>query len=282
MTDQEFRLNVFRRASLCRNFEEETYKYAEKKTFKSPIYLSAGQEFIPATIAEVWSTATGKPLIFAQHRAHSTYLSFGGDPSDLIDELLGRETGCARGMAGSPSIQCKSIRMFGHDGYIGSEVPIAVGACFASREYTITFMGDAAAEEDYVLSSLGWAATKNLPMLFVVEDNNLSVLTEKKVRRSWNIVDVARGFGMLANEIDDDPLLIREALNSYDDGMDDTLLLNIKTDRLFWHAGAGVDPYTKRDRYALELKDLGEEAQKIHDETKQYVEALWVSRLEKR
>ena len=46
------------------------------------------------------------------------------------------------------------------------------------------------AEEDYVLSALGWAATKNLPILFVVEDNNLSILTEKKVRRVWEMDDV--------------------------------------------------------------------------------------------
>ena len=30
-----------------------------------------------------------KPLIFAQHRCHSTYLSFGGNMDDLIKELLG-------------------------------------------------------------------------------------------------------------------------------------------------------------------------------------------------
>ena len=42
-------------------------------------------------------------------------------------------------------------------------------------------MGDASAEEDYVLGALGWASTKKLPILFIVEDNNLSILTEKKL-----------------------------------------------------------------------------------------------------
>ena len=41
-------------------------------------------------------------------------------------------------------------------------------------------MGDASAEEDYALGALGWASTKELPILFIVEDNNLSILTEKK------------------------------------------------------------------------------------------------------
>ena len=69
--------------------------------------------------------------------------------------------------------------MFGHDGHMGTQVPIGVGACFTSKKPTIIFMGDAAAEEDYVLGALGWASTKKLPILFIVEDNNLSILTEK-------------------------------------------------------------------------------------------------------
>ena len=42
------------------------------------------------------------------------------------------------------------------------------------------FVGDAAAEEDYFLTAIGWAVTKKLPIWFIVEDNNLSILTRKK------------------------------------------------------------------------------------------------------
>ena len=275
--NNEFKLNVFRRAALCRNFEEKVFEYANKKIFKSPIYLSAGQEFIAATLSEIYKEV--KPLLFAQHRAHSTYLSFGADPIKLIDELLGKDTGCANGMAGSPSIQGKEIDMFGHDGLIGTEVGIAVGACFASKQFTITFMGDAAAEEDYVLSAIGWAATKKLPILFIVEDNNLSVLTEKKVRRSWDITRVSSAFGIHSKSIDDIPELIHAELITWD--KKSPMLLNINTERLFWHSGAGIDPYEKRDRYALEMKEIGKDAEIIHNELKIYVENLWKERLDR-
>ena len=68
-----------------------------------------------------------KPWIFGQHRCHSIYISFGGDKSKLIDELLGKKTGCNRGMGGSASISSKEINMFGHDGLMGSNGPIGVG-----------------------------------------------------------------------------------------------------------------------------------------------------------
>ena len=61
----------------------------KNKLFKVPIYLSAGQEYISATIAQVMISAGITPDIFIQHRGHSTYLSYEAPPEELIDELLG-------------------------------------------------------------------------------------------------------------------------------------------------------------------------------------------------
>ena len=47
--------------------------------------------------------------------------------------------------------------------------------------------------------------TKKLPIWFIVEDNNFSILTEKKVRRNWEIDNVARSFGLKAFDVEDDP-----------------------------------------------------------------------------
>ena len=85
----------------------------------------------------------------------------------------------------------------------------------STRKPTIVFVGDSAAEEDYSLSAIGWAVTKKLPILFVIEDNNLSILTEKKVRRSWEMSDVATGFGMKHSyNISDNPLVIKEHMKN--------------------------------------------------------------------
>ena len=196
MKINKYELDVFKKASLCRNFELEVCNNLENNNIKFPVYLSAGQEFISASIAVIINNLNVEPLIFAQHRCHSVYLSFGGNIVSLIDELLGKKTGCTYGMGGSASIHSLKINMYGHDGHMGTQVPIAVGACFSSKKPTVVFIGDSAAEEDYVLAALGWASTKNLPIVFIVEDNNLSILTKKKVRRNWNIHDVAKSFKM--------------------------------------------------------------------------------------
>lgn len=235
------------RACRARAFELETAKaHAAGKLAPAPIYLSIGTEHVAALASahfQDWH-------IFAQHRCHSWYLSYGGCPKLLIYELLGRD-GCAGGMGGSASLQwppgplgvnrldCNQPgRMWGHSGLLGDQIPIAAGLALATGKNTLVVLGDAAAEEDYVLATLGFAASKKLPILFLVEDNNLSILTKKDVRRSWSIVEVARGFGLAAWEINGDAASVAQKLSTID-----TLpaLININVHRHLWHAGSGSD-----------------------------------------
>jgi len=275
MNNPAFRMRVFKTASLCRNFEDAVFYHLNEKNIKFPTYMSAGQEYIPATLSQIYKDLD--PALFAQHRGHSWYLAFGGDMVKLIDELLGRPTGCAYGMGGSASIHCPEINMFGHDGLMGSQVPISVGYCYSSRKPTIAVMGDASAEEDYALGAIGWASTKNLPILFVVEDNNLSILTEKRKRRNWAMHDVAKAFQMRGYDLTDDPL---EILNHCGRSIDSPRLLNINTNRLYWHAGAGIDDPDTFDRYKHEMLALGDEAAEIHETTKEMVNQVWLKQLE--
>ncbi|MDC0059709.1 thiamine pyrophosphate-dependent enzyme [Pelagibacteraceae bacterium] len=278
MKNKNFRLKVFKKASYSRHFEELVVKNIKLKNINIPTYVSAGQEFISATISTICENIKIKPLLFGQHRCHSIYLSFGGDRKKLADELLGKNSGCTKGMGGSASIHSKKINMYGHDGLMGSNGPIGVGACFATKKPTIIFLGDAAAEEDYVLGSLGWASTKKLPLLVVVEDNNLSILTKKKVRRNWEMDDVAKSFKMEAYNTDDNPL----SLLKYTKGLfKKPRLLNIRTNRIYWHAGAGKDSEDTFDRYKNEKKLLGKSANEIDEKIKKEMENLWAIQLEK-
>jgi len=273
----EFKLETFKKASLCRHFENQVYKVSQSKHIKFPFYLSAGQEYIAASIYTILEEKGIDTNVFIQHRGHSHYLCKGADPIQLIDELLGRKTGCAGGMGGSASIHSHEKNIFGHDGLMGSQVPIAVGHAYETRKPTIVVMGDASAEEDYVLGALGWASTKNLPILFIVEDNNLSILTEKKMRRNWEMDKIALGFRMEAANINDDPLVIEAFLKDYN--FEYPMLLNIKTHRKYWHSGAGQDG-NEFDRYENELKSLGDEGKKIDEENKLFIEKLWQQQLE--
>lgn len=273
-------LAIFKQTCFNRFFEFEVKKAYDRGLMKLPIYLSVGQEHIPAAIASVFSDC----LIFAQHRAHSVYLSFGGDPRQLIDELLGRPSGCARGMGGSASIHSPQIGMFGHSGLMGDQVPIAVGAALGSGKPVLTVMGDAAAEEDYIYGALGFAVTKKLPVLFVCEDNDLSILTRTAIRRSWTLSGLAQGLGLPAVDITDDPWLIAHHVGTLAAQL--PALINIRTCRGLWHAGTGCDGPPEWDRFALIKESLSElglatEAAEIESESERTVQNLWAEQLRK-
>ena len=84
----EYRLEVFKKASLCRHFENKVFELSKEKIINYPVYLSAGQEFIASSLSTICNDLGLKPDIFIQHRGHSTYLAFGGSIDLLILELL--------------------------------------------------------------------------------------------------------------------------------------------------------------------------------------------------
>jgi TPP-dependent pyruvate/acetoin dehydrogenase alpha subunit len=267
-------LSVFEKMCISQQFELWTKKAYDQKLIRVPIYLSLGQESVAASLA----VSFPKPYIFGQHRSHDLYLSYGGNPEALVDELLSKPTGCARGMGGSASIHSPKIGMFGHSGLVGDQIPIAVGFALGKNKKTLAVLGDGSAEEDYVLGALGYASHRKLPVLFVCIDNNLSVLTEVKVRRNWKIADVAKGFGMKSADIMDDPELIIKKVNELQKSL--PALINIHTERHLWHSGTGVDGPPKWNRYEMfknKLCRLGfkREADRIEKSSSKKVESWW-------
>lgn len=273
------RLNIYKKMYRSKICEEYIITNVENKNIKYPVYLSIGQESISSAIIEALGN---KHYVFAQHRCHSTFLSLGGDVLKLRDELLGLPTGCSNGKAGSNCLQIheNSINMFGHHGLIGENVPQAVGACLGSGRDTLCFVGDGAIEEDYIYPSLGFAVTHNLPITFICEDNDLSILTTTETRRNWDITKVSDSLGIPSVNMSDDPWSIYLTILNMRKKYDGPIFMNIKTCRMRWHAGVGTDDMAEWDRFTL-IKDqlcaqgLQEEIENIENEINIEMEKVW-------
>jgi hypothetical protein len=259
---------IFIQSHFCRTFELEVAKAIKDKLITLPTYLSVGQETIPATLAKLFPNYK----VFAQHRCHSYYLCFGGSPKDLARELL-ELPNYMNGMCGSASIYIPD-KMFGHDGLLGSNAPIAVGYAEATQQPVLCVLGDAAAEEDYVLGAIGRAATTKAPVLFIIEDNNLSIATEKKFRRKWNVLEVAESLGVAAFDgFNGQPHNIISSLgHPY---LQLPALMNIRCCRHLWHAGAGQDSEPEWDCLSALAKDLPESASTYIKKNNIYIQDLW-------
>lgn len=237
LISEDTALRIYSRIVRAREMDLHVIQAVEEKKVIAPVYLSLGQEAIAATLAEF----INGEMIFTQHRSHDLYLSIGADLKEFRDELLGLPTGFSGGRAGSSCLRYmkEGIRLIGHHGLIGENVPQAVGASLASGEKVFCTFGDGAAEEDYVLESFGYAVTKKLPILFVCMDNNLSILTTIEERRSWDLAKVANGFGMAAYDISDCPWTLYNIISKWDEKT--PLLINARVCRERWHSGIGID-----------------------------------------
>lgn len=276
---RERSLEMFQRMCEIRAFDLHARQAQMDKQVEALIYLSVGQE---ATAAAVSMSMRGA-WVLGQHRAHSVYIAFDGNRAALVDELLGMDSGCCRGMGGSPPIQDIAKRIIGHNGLIGDQVPVATGVALGDPgSKVVVFFGDGAAEEDYIYPSFGFAASRRLPILFICEDNDLSVLTPTADRRNWSLTNVAAGFGMKAVDIADDPWLIDHWTRELSTQL--PAVLNIRTCRELWHVGVGSDGPPEWNRYELTKQVLCEmqltrEVEDIETATLEKTRALWQERL---
>lgn len=269
-------LRIYYKIYYIRAFEKNVIDAVKDGRITYPVYLSLGQEALAVALSEIM----GNFQIFAQHRAHDIFLAFGGKPEKLRDELLGRETGSSGGRAGSNCLQIheNGIDMYGHHGLIGENVPMAVGAAIGNGRQTLAVFGDGAAEEDYIYPSLGFAVTRNLPISFVCLDNNLSILTEKNVRRNWELFHITEALKIPSVDITDCPFSIIDVLHKLD--LTKPIFLNCRVCRERWHVGVGIDGKRAWERNEIIRHDiiqigLEKKVQEIESNIDEKMKELW-------
>jgi len=278
----EVKLRVFRRMCLARTFNSvmvECIKGGGEAKERIRVNLSTGQESVAAAIIE----AVGHYQFCIQHRSADIYLCIGAPPEKLRDELLRLDTGCMRGLAGSDVHYVSDgpnpkIRLYGFTGFTGENIPVGVGMALGNKEKTCVLFGDGGAEMDYALQAYGFAVTHKLPILFICNDNNYSVLSPVQKRRSWKLVDVTKGFGLPSYDVADDPFTIINKIKELENNL--PALINVRTNRDFWHVGVGVDGPPEWNRYEIvkkQLRDIGLESEviKIETDIESEMRGLW-------
>jgi len=147
--------------------------------------------------------------ITSTHRGHGHMIAKGGDYRKMMAELYGRRTGQCLGRSGSLHIADRSIGMLGANGIVGDGNPIAVGAGYSIRlrgtkQVVVSFFGDGATNQGTFHESLNMAASWDLPVVFVIENNGLScgTITESVCRVLRNLGDRAVAYGIPGENID--------------------------------------------------------------------------------
>lgn len=179
--------------------EEIARRYPEGK-MRCPTHLSVGQE---AVAAAVGLALRQDDLAVSGHRAHAHYLGKGGSLKAMLAEIYGKVTGCSRGKGGSMHLIDEVAGFMGSTAIVGGTVPLGVGMAYGMKlkrtdQVSCVFHGDAVVEEGVFFESVNFAVLKELPVLFICENNLYSVYSPLKVRQPENrsISKMVEGFGI--------------------------------------------------------------------------------------
>lgn len=195
----EHQRHILAKLYLIRDLEEAIAARYQEGKMRCPTHLSIGQEGAPSALAPLISHAD---FAVSTHRAHAHYLAKGGCPNAMIAEIYGKATGCSGGRGGSMHLIDESVGFKGSTAIVGNTIPLGVGLALSQKmrkqdDLTVVYLGDGATEEGVFYESVNFAILKNLPVLFVCENNLYSVYTglEKRQPAKRVIVDMVAGLG---------------------------------------------------------------------------------------
>jgi len=247
--NRNHRIDLYTRMLKIRTVEMTIASYYSEQQMRCPVHLVIGQE-----AAEVGACAAlnKTDFVFSGHRSHGHYLAKGGNLNAMMAEIYGKSGGCANGRGGSMHLIDLEAGFLGAVPIVGSTIPIATGVAMASKlkkdtKVVMVFLGDGATETGAFYESLNYASLKELPIVFVVENNAYSVYSSLSVRQKTEsrIVDIAMAHSIPARKLDgnDVELVYQASIAAVDRaraGLGPSLL-ELKTYRWLEHCGPNYD-----------------------------------------
>ena len=243
--------------------EQKVAEIYPSDKIQSPIHLSIGQEAVATGVC----LALGlENKIFSTYRSHGIFVAKGGDLRLMFAELYGKETGCAQGKGGSMHLLAPEVGFLGSSAIVASTIPLATGNALAS-EYqgrkwvSAAFFGDGALGEGVFYESLNFAILKNLPVLYICENNGLAVHSRVEDRHYQSeLYRYGEALGIRGSRHDGDDVLTvytvtKKAVDNILAGGPPTLL-EFMTCRWSEHVGPRTDhdkDYRNQDRLAQAL-----------------------------
>lgn len=181
-------IEIHKKIFLIRNTEEKISDEYSNWKMRCPVHLSIGQEAVPAVLSMFLNR---KDLAVSTHRGHAHYIGKNGNLNKMIAEIYGKKTGCSKGKGGSMHLIDKTAGFYGTSPIVGNSIPVGVGLSYnfmkeKNKNISVIYLGDGAIEEGVFYESLNFSAVKNLPCLFVCENNLYSVYSPLNVRQPKN------------------------------------------------------------------------------------------------
>ncbi len=194
--DRDTVLWLLARMRLIRQTSERIARLYPTDVMETPVHLCIGQEAVSVGLCR---HLTDSDRLFLGHRTHGPALAKGLPLPKLMAELYGRTTGCSHSFGGSMHLIDLEHGLPGSSAIVGGSIALGVGAGLASSLtgggfLGVSYFGDAATNAGVFYESLNFAALRQLPVLFLCEDNGWSNVMPKSAHSVHDITSVAERF----------------------------------------------------------------------------------------
>lgn len=202
-------LGILRHMLLYRRFEEKAEEAYAIGKIGGFCHLHIGQE---GAAEGCIAPLREDDYVISAYREHTQALAKGLDPREVMAELYGRTGGASAGKGGSMHIFGADHGFMGGHGIVGGQIPLATGMGWAIRyrgedRVTVCFMGDAAVNQGAFHESLNMAAIWNLPVIYVVENNEYGMGTAFQRVSATEVKDRSAAYKIPASVVDGQDVL---------------------------------------------------------------------------
>lgn len=243
-----------------RRFEQAALKYYNLGRMGGFLHLYIGQESV--AIGTLSLLGENDHVITA-YRDHGHALTMGMSMNECMAELFGKATGCSKGKGGSMHFFAPDKRYWGGHGIVGGQTPLGLGLAYGLKYQGIKgcvlcFLGDGAVNQGAYHESLNLAALWDLPIVYIIENNQYSMGTslERSSAFSNCLAERADGYGIVWDIVNGEDLYeVRAktqcAIQRAKDESRPTIL-ELETYRYYGHSVA--DANAKKYRSAEEIE----------------------------
>ncbi len=204
MIAQNELLNLYRRMSLLRQFDELCRQLKMKDLIFSGYHPYIGQEAVAVGFC---SSLRREDVVLSTHRAHCHAVAKGSPVRTILTEMMGRQTGGAGGLGGAMQILHPENNFFAGS-IVGSNLCIAPGIALAMKQQgsdniCVCLFGDGASNTGAFHEGLNLAAIWKLPVLFVCENNQYAeAMPAREFVSCDRISKRAKGYGLKEITVD--------------------------------------------------------------------------------
>jgi len=167
--------------------------------------LSSGEEAVAVGLC---AALRDQDQLLTGGRSIGPALARGLDPKRVMAELLGKISGTNRGKGGRGHLADPAAGFFGAHAVVGGNISIAAGVALSmqmsgTNGVAVILFGDGAFGAGALHEVLNIAASWRLPLLFVCNNNQLSVSTPRSTALApKNLSDIGLAFGMPSWTVD--------------------------------------------------------------------------------